>query len=614
VGDGKYVIGYDLTSIAPQFMHDALDGITGGQLVIGSVGDAVVNSYRPLGVKGLNWAVLARVTATEAFSPSQFGAEKDFLSSYRDAYGYYDIFLIEPNGLIFYTVAHEADYRTNILTGEYKDTNLGLLVAETMKNKSLGFTDFAHYAPSGGEPAAFFAVPILNENGEIDMVLAVQASLEQLSAIMEESTGLGETGETYIIGSDQLRRTETRFLADLGVDSTVLNPQFKVENIAADSVLAGQSGQDTFADSDGVPVLSVWSPLSLKQFNTSGSESQLWGVIAQVDETEALAPVTRLAGGIAVVIGLAVLVIGVLAVAISARFATRFVRPILNLTETATQMAAGNMDLAVKVENNDEIGILSRAFNSMTSQLRDLIGGLESRVAARTKDLATVARISTSTATILDPEQMLATAVHLTQRGFGLYHAHVFTYEKEEEHLQIVACGYKEGDEHEGTHGTTVIPLQQEQSLVARAARTRKPVIVNDVHSEPGWLPNPLLPETNSELAVPMVVGDQLLGVLDVQSDKLNAFTEEDANIQMTLAAQIATALKNAQSFTEAKSRADLETMVNNIGQKIQRATTVEDTLQIAVRELGTAIGASRVKVNIGANTRQNGGEGTNSN
>ena len=235
----------------------------------------------------------------------------------------------------------------------------------------------------------------------------------------------------------------------------------------------------------------------------------------------------------------------------------------------------------------------------MTAQLEETLGGLEERVAARTKDLATVANISTVTATIRDSEEMLTNMVHLTQRGFGLYHAHVFTFDKNEDMLSIVACGYREGDEHEGTHGTTTIPLGQEQSLVALCARTRQPVIVNDVRNEPGWLPNPLLPETRSELAVPMLVGDELLGVLDVQSEKLDAFTEEDANIQMTLAAQIATALQNIRTYEQAQKRAELESLVNVIGQRVQRSGSIEETLQIAIRELGTAIGAKQVKASI---------------
>jgi GAF domain-containing protein/HAMP domain-containing protein len=210
----------------------------------------------------------------------------------------------------------------------------------------------------------------------------------------------------------------------------------------------------------------------------------------------------------------------------------------------------------------------------------------------RAHQLAAVAEVSSVSSRELDIQKMLESVVHLTQRKFGLYHAHVFLYNENTQKLQIVACGYQEGDEHEGTHGTTTIAIDQEQSLVARSARNRQPVIVNDVQSEPGWLPNPLLPDTNSELAVPLFMGDTILGVLDVQSDQTDAFTQEDANIYSTLASQISTALQNAQSFAKAQKQADRESQLNMISQKIQSATTVEAVLQIAARELGHTLGA----------------------
>jgi GAF domain-containing protein len=126
---------------------------------------------------------------------------------------------------------------------------------------------------------------------------------------------------------------------------------------------------------------------------------------------------------------------------------------------------------------------------------------------------------------------------------------------------------------------------------VARAARTRQAVIVNDVRSDPGWLPNPQLPDTASEMAVPMIVGDQILGVLDVQSERPIAFSDEDASIQTTLASQIAVALQNARSFSQTRRQAERETAVNLITQKIQSATSVESALQVAVRELGHSLG-----------------------
>jgi GAF domain-containing protein len=298
---------------------------------------------------------------------------------------------------------------------------------------------------------------------------------------------------------------------------------------------------------------------------------------------------------ITAVVVVVVIVILLLSVLLAFTLARQLTNPIRALTSTAQEIAGGQFDVQAEVTTADEIGTLAESFNSMTLKLRQTLDNVNKRAA----QLATVAQVSTNTATVLDPFQMVATAVRLTQRGFNLYHAHVFEYNKTTDELQIVACGYKEGDEHEGTHGTAHIPLQREQSLVARAARTRKPVIVNDVRSDSGWLPNPLLPETRAELAVPMVVGDELVGVLDVQSEYVDAFNEEDATIQLTLAAQLAVAMKNAQSYSTARDKAKLETLVNTIGQKIQRAGTVEDTLQIAIRELGLALGASRVKARI---------------
>ena len=289
-----------------------------------------------------------------------------------------------------------------------------------------------------------------------------------------------------------------------------------------------------------------------------------------------------------VILGVVVLLVAVF----TAWTTDRRLRTISTLTSTATQIAAGDLSHEATVESNDEIGTLAQAFNNMTSQLRNFIGTLEQRVAERTQDQATVADIATRTATIQDLQEMLATMVHLTQRGFGLYHAHVFLYHENTEELQIVACGYKEGDEHEGTHGTSIIPLAAEQSLVARCARNREPVIVNDVRSDPGWLPNPLLPDTHAEMAVPMIVGDKLLGVLDVQAEAVDAFDEADATIQMTLAAQVAVAVQNILQFqTSQKMAADLG-VVTEVG---IATTTISD----AKRLLQEVVNLSKESFNL---------------
>ena len=249
------------------------------------------------------------------------------------------------------------------------------------------------------------------------------------------------------------------------------------------------------------------------------------------------------------------------------------------VTTSAQKIIGGDLDVEVEIRSEDEVGQLAGTFNDMTSQLRETLGALDKRNKAQ----ESVAEIATAVATIPDLQEMLERTVHLTQRGFDLYHAHVFSYHEDTQDLRIVACGYQEGDEHEGTHGMTSIPFGQEQSLVARAARNREAVIVNDVRNEPGWLPNPELPDTRAELAVPMVVGDKLLGVLDVQAAYTDAFTSAEANIQTTLAAQIATSMQNILQFESTQKVANDLSVVAEVGIATATITDKDQLLQEVV-------------------------------
>jgi len=124
-------------------------------------------------------------------------------------------------------------------------------------------------------------------------------------------------------------------------------------------------------------------------------------------------------------------------------------------------------------------------------------------------------------------------------------------------------------------------------------------VIVSDASREENFLPHPRMPDTLSELAVPLIAGGSLIGVFDIQSGQVGRFTEADISVQSTLAAQISTSIQNVRSFEESKAQAELESLVNIVGQRIQQSTTVEETLQIAIREVSAALGASRVGARI---------------
>ncbi|HXD09313.1 MAG TPA: GAF domain-containing protein, partial [Anaerolineales bacterium] len=300
-----------------------------------------------------------------------------------------------------------------------------------------------------------------------------------------------------------------------------------------------------------------------------------------------------------VLTGATVLVVLIISIVLAITLSQQLTRPIISLTKTAQIISEGKFDIEAEVTTADEIGSLAQNFNSMTARLAQAFED----VRRRASELATVAEVSTATSTILEVKNLLQEVVDLTKERFNLYHSHIYLLDESRENL-VLASGAGEPGRQMVAEGRS-IPLAREQSLVARAAREQKGVTVNDVTQAPDFLPNPLLPNTRSELAVPMIVAGRVIGVFDVQSDRVGRFTDSDINIQTTLAAQVATSIQNVRSFEQSKTQADFESLVNTIGQKIQRATTVEDTLQVAIREIGTALGASRVKATLG---RPNGG------
>jgi len=229
--------------------------------------------------------------------------------------------------------------------------------------------------------------------------------------------------------------------------------------------------------------------------------------------------------------------------------AGRTLRPIGELTSVASSIAAGDFSKRTNVKSDDELGTLAQAFDTMTAQLRESIGNLEQRVKERTEALSSVAEISTAVSTILDTDELLQHVVDLAKNNFGFYHAHIYLLDETGTSL-VLSAGAGDTGKQMVADGHA-IPLDREQSLVARAAREKKGVTINDVTIEPGFLPNRLLPNTHSELAVPMMVGDKVIGVFDVQSEAVGRFTDSDIAVQITLASQVASAVQNARTYSE---------------------------------------------------------------
>jgi GAF domain-containing protein len=363
-------------------------------------------------------------------------------------------------------------------------------------------------------------------------VLVGELNIDTLAGIMTERTGLGESGETYLVSlQNNNLLTPSRF------EGYEMNAAYHSEGI--DQGLKGIKGRGGYTSYRPVTVFGSYRFIPELQA----------ALLAEVEQSQALAAYKQ-----AQWVGILIALISVFAAILVGLFYSRSIsRPIRALTVSAQRIGSGELKTeVVELRRQDEIGVLARAFHQMQSELVASYEKLEQRVADRTKALSSVAEVSTVASTILETKRLLQEVVDLSKERFVFYHSHIYLLNDAGDTL-VLASGAGEPGRQMVAEGR-LIPLDREQSLVARAAREKKGVTVNDVTQARDFLPNPLLPDTRSELAVPMMIGDQVIGVFDVQSEVAGRFTEADIAVQTTLASQVASAVQNARLYTQAET------------------------------------------------------------
>lgn len=277
------------------------------------------------------------------------------IRSFLEKFGYYDIFLVDVDtGNIVYSVFKELDFATSLLTGPYSDTNFADAFKKARKltePDQLVFTDFKQYLPSYNAPASFIASPII-EAGKTTGVLMFQMPIDRVSNVMAERAGLGKTGETYLVGSDNLMRSDS-YLDPLNrsVVSSFRNPaNGKVETTAVRDALAGKTGAEIILDYRGTPVLSVFSPVDIL-----GTK---WAILSEIDKEEAFAAETLL-----IRLMLLLGIVGALLVGLCGYWIARgFATPIASMSKAMGELANGNLDVEIPAQSrNDEIGEMAAA-------------------------------------------------------------------------------------------------------------------------------------------------------------------------------------------------------------------------------------------------------------
>jgi class 3 adenylate cyclase len=311
---------------------------------------------------------------------------QDFFRQIVQRFEFQDVLLLDTRGNVVYTAYKDVDLGTNILTGPYNTSLLRGAYEKALASNSddyVGITDFEIYQPAEGQPTAWMVSPV-SANGRTEGVMALQFPITKINRLMTfdkqwAASGMGATGETFLAGSDDLMRSDSRLILenpgqykhdvvragtppDIADTAIRLGMTTLIQPISAEATRAaqrGDSGTTITTDYLGHETLQAYAPV---QIPDSGLH---WSIVAKLDTSEAFARESAFTKTM-VVSTAAIIFVVCLAAGIAAQV---FVRPIRRLEAGTQKISSGDYEVAIPVESRDEIGDLTQAFNEMSRNL-----------------------------------------------------------------------------------------------------------------------------------------------------------------------------------------------------------------------------------------------------
>lgn len=465
-------------------------------------------------------------TTLEIYQTSARNRLQSFLRGEQATYGEIMVLNIRGDVVLSTDASREGrNYQTELF---YREGSIG------------SFTGFSKN-PIFGDFNLVHATPIYDTDGNILRgILVMRANSGLIKEIVENTPGFDEM-ESYLLDKNYFPLTRTR-----SITQTVRTTASEAL-LSSAGISAGQGRYETYT---GEVVLGRYQRIEALDVIYIAEVPRAFIIGSSINS---LLSSTALA--------LFAIAIAIVAVVISAESISN---PISALAKTAEDFAAGKLSARANIERRDEIGSLGSAYDQMAEQLQDIIGKLEQRVADRTQALEeqtvrlrTAAEIARDAASLHKLDELLARAGALILERFGYSHTGIFLLDNNLEYAVLASSPTEAGRQMIANNHKLRIG---EVGIVGRVALTGEPRIALDTGADAAFFNNPYLPNTRSEMALPLKVENRIIGVLDVQSDKPQAFNADDIAVMQILADQLATAIERTRLLQQVEQNlSDLE-------------------------------------------------------